>query len=304
MLPKRRKLTSVACTAMLGVLLASLGFAASASAELTGAFTRFSACPWKTAGVDRCVISVTEGGEAVLGSKKVPIVNPVTVQGGYAEPAEEGPEIGFSKFIGATNGITLSKAAQPLPGGLLGLVPPESSPPLVKAVIELAAKNGLTGVNSTLELAKPASDIRISENHLAEALGVAFILPLKVHLENPVLGSSCYVGSSTNPLIWELTAGATEPPPPNTSISGNTAGAVNFLESSRIVELKENVLVDNAWAAPAAEGCGGALSALIDPIINSVAGLPAAAGHNSAILDNTISETTALAVKRNDEEHP
>jgi hypothetical protein len=303
MLPKRRKLSSVACTAMLGVLLASLGFAASASAELTGAFTRFSACPWKTAGVDRCVVSVTEGGEAVLGSKKVPIVNPVTVQGGYTEPAEEGPEIGFSKFIGATNGITLSKAAQPVPGGLLGLIPPESSPPLVKALVELAAKNGLTGVNSTLELAKPASDIRINESHLAEGLGVAFILPLKAHLENPLLGSSCYVGSATNPLIWELTPGTTEPPPPNTPITGNT-GAVHFLEGGRIVELTEDVLVDNAWSAPAAEGCGGALSALIDPVINAVAGLPAAAGHNSAILENTISETTKFAVKQNDEEHP
>jgi hypothetical protein len=304
MLSKRRNKAAVSCAAMLAVALASLGLAGSASAKLTGDFTRFSACPWKTAGVDRCAYAVTDGGEVTLGSKTVPIVNPVTLQGGYTEPIEEGPEIGFSKFVGATNGITLSKTPQPVPGGLLGLVPPASSPPLVKALVELAAENGLTGVNSTLELARPASEIRINESHLAEGLGVALILPLKARLENPLLGSSCYVGSSTEPLIWELRTDATAPPPPNESISGN-AGLINFLEGGKIIEVEGAVLVDNAWAAPAAKGCGGALlSALIDPVINAVAGLPAAAGHNTAILENTISATTAFSMKRNDEENP
>ncbi len=304
MLSKRRNRIGVACTAMLAVAFASLALAGTASAELTGAYTRFVFCPYKTATVERCAYAVTSGGEVVLGSKKVPIVNPVVVQGGYTEPIESGPEEGFSKFFEATNGITLSKAAQPVPGGLLGLVPPESSPPLVKALVELAAKNGLTGVNSTLELARPASEIRINENHLAEGQGVALRLPVKAHLENPLLGSSCYVGSSAEPLIWELRTDATKPPPPNESISGN-AGLINFLEGGRIVEVEGAVLVDNAWAAPAAEGCGGALlSSLIDPVINAVAGLPAAAGHNSAVLDNTISETTSFALNKDDEEHP
>ena len=68
--------------------------------------------------MERCLNSVTNGGEVVLGSKKVTIVNPVTIQGGYTEPAEEGPEAGFAKFFAATNGVTLSKAAQPVPVAL------------------------------------------------------------------------------------------------------------------------------------------------------------------------------------------
>ena len=283
--------------------VACLALAASASAELVAPFTRFSACPYKTTGVYRCVQAITNGGEVVLGSKTVSIVNPVTLQGGYSEAPEEGPEAGFSKFFAATNGITLSKAPQPLPGGLLGLVPPESSPPLVKAAVELAAKNGLTGVNSTLELARPASEIRVSEEHLAEGLGVDLVLPLKAHLENPLLGSSCYVGSSSAPIIWELRTDTTEPPAPNEPITGNF-GQTTFLEGGRIIELSEVVLVDNSWSAPAASGCGGLLSSLMDPVINSIAGLPAAAGHNTAILDNTISEASALAVNKNDETHP
>lgn len=295
--------TIAVCTAMLAGVLASLALASSAPAHLTGAYTRFAFCPYKTAGVDRCAYSLATGGEVVLGSKTVPIVNPVTLQGGYTEAAEEGEEIGFSKFVGAINGITLSKTPQPVPGGLLGLVPPESSPPLVKAAVELAAKNGLTGVNSTLELARPASEIKINEGHLAEGQGVALVLPLKARLENPLLGSSCYVGSSAAPIIWELRTDTTEPPGPNEPITGN-AGLINFFEAGRIIEVEGATLVDNAWAAPAASGCGGLLSTLMDPVINAVAGLPAAAGHNTAILDTAISEAKAFAVNKNDEEHP
>ncbi len=298
----RRRIKVLACT-LAATATAALGFTASAGAELVGPFTRFAFCPYKTSGVYRCVNAVTESGEVVLGSKTVPIVNPVTLQGGYSEEAESGEEASFSKFFAATNGITLSNAAQPVPGGLLGLVPPESSPPLVKAVVELAAKNGLTKVDSTLELARPASEIRVSEAHLAEGLGVDLILPLRAHLENPTLGSSCYVGSSSSPIIWKLRADTTEPPEPNKPITGYP-GDTEFLEEGRIIELTKVVLVDNSWSAPAASGCGGLLSTLMDPVINSIAGLPAAAGHNTAILNNTISEASAFAVNKNDENHP
>ena len=285
------------------VSLAMLALASGASAKLTGEFTKFQQCPFNTKGVARCVYSVTDGGEVVLGSKAVPIVNPVTLQGGYAEFEEEGPEAGFSKFYAATNGVTLSKTAQPVPGGLSGLLPPESSPPVVKELVKAATENGLTGVNATLELARPATEIRLDEVHLAEGIGVALILPLMAHLENPVLGSSCYVGSSAHPIYWELTSGETSPPGPNEPITG-TIGTVHFLEKARIVELENSALVDNAWAAPAASGCGGLLSSVIDPIINAASGLPAGAGSNTAILEGDISETTSFSLKQNDGENP
>jgi hypothetical protein len=294
-----------ASVALAAASMLVLAFASMASAELTGAFTRFEFCPRTTPGVTRCAYSVTDGGEVVLGSKTVPIVNPVTLQGGYTEPNlnEESPEFQFSKFVGATNGVTLSKAPQPVPGGLLGILPPESSPPLIKALVKAATENGLTGVKSTLELARPASEIKISENHLAEAQGVTLVLPLKARLENPVLGSSCYVGSSANPIYWELTSGETNPPGPNKKITGSV-GNVNYIEEARIVEAENSVLVDNAWSAPAASGCGGLLSAVMDPIINAASGLPAEAGTNTAILKGDISETTASQVEENDLENP
>lgn len=289
------------CTALIAIALTALGFAGSASAKLVGEYTKFQECPWTTAGVNKCLYSITEGGEVVLGSKKVPIVNPTIIQGGVTSPSEELG--GFSKLVAAKNGITLSKTPQPVPGGLAGIVPPESSPPLVKAAIAFFFENGLTGVNSTLEIAGSPSKVLLNENHLAEEEDVALILPLKIRLENPFLGGSCYVGSDSSPVIWNLTTGETTPPGPNKSITGS-AGKLTLLEKGRVLRLDGAKLVDNAWSAPSASGCGGFLSFLVDPIINLASGLPAAAGKNTTILNNTIHVASSLAVKINDEEHP
>jgi hypothetical protein len=290
--------TRVVCSAMLVVALAALGLAGSAQATLTGAFTRFAQCPYKNESVRKCIYSVTESGEVVLGSKKVPIEKPVTLQGGAGPINEE--EV--ATFFAASNGITLSKAPQNVPGGLLGIVPDASSPFLVKALIKFFLENSLTGVNSTLELAKTASDIKISESRLAGEEGVALEMPVKVHLENPFLGKSCFVGSSTSPIVWKLTTGKTSPPAPNTSISG-AGGEGAFLEGGRIIELKNNKMVDNAWSAPKATGCGGIISFLVTPIITAQLGTTTA-GHNTAILKGTVSSASTVAVKNNDAEHP
>jgi hypothetical protein len=287
--------TRVVCSALLVVALAALGLAGSAQATLTGQFTTFAQCPYKNAEVRKCIHSLTTSGEVVLGKKKVPIEKSVTLQGG-AGPVDEETE--FAKFYAATNGITLSKSPQNVPGGLLGIVPDASSPFLVKALIKFFLENSLTGVNSTLELAKSASDIRISENHLAGEYDTALEMPVKVHLENPFLGKNCFVGSSTSPIIWKLTAGETNPPAPNKKILGS-GGEATFLEEGAILQLKNNKLVDNSWSAPQASGCGGILSFLVTPIINSQLGTTTA-GNNTAILNGTVTVASALAVKNND----
>src|SRR4029077_10849271 len=140
-------------TALLAVALAALGLAGQAQAKLTGNYTKFVQCPFPNTEVRKCIYSVTESGEVVLGKKKVPIEKQVILQGGYGAVGEDE----FAKFYAATHGITLSKAPQNVPRGLLGIVPEASSPFLVKALIKFFLENSLTGVNSTLELAKPAS---------------------------------------------------------------------------------------------------------------------------------------------------
>ncbi len=291
----RRLKTLRACGAALGLFaVAALATAGTASAH-EGEFAKFNYCPSTNAEVTKCINSLTEGGKVVLGKKTVPIVNPVTLQGGFGK---QNPETGMSAFFGATNGVTLSKAAQPVPGGLAGLVNCKELPTLlgIRAACELVFENGLTGVNSTLELAKPASAIRIDEPAIVSQEGVALELPVRVHLENPFLGSECYVGSSSSPLLWKLTTGATSPPPPNVSISG-ASGEVEFLEEGRIAKVKDSKLVDNAWSAPKATGCGGALFEwAINPVINLSVGLESPAGKNTAILETTSYLATAKAV--------
>lgn len=302
-MPKKRNPGRGAIVVLAAVALFSLAFAATAQAKLVGPFTNFKYCPYKTAGVDRCLYSLNTGGEVVLGKKIVKVENPVTIQGGYTLPAESGPEEGFSKFVAAVGADTLTKAKQNVPGGLLGIVPPEKSPTLVKLLSKFFFENSLTGVTSTLELAKPASEIRVSEIALALGEGVVLKMPVRVHLENPFLGKSCFVGSSTSPINWNLRTDTTSPPAPNKPITGKP-GEVEFLEEGQIIELKNLELVDNAWSAPAASGCGGIISFLVNPIINGQVGLPAAAGVNTAKLQNKLLQSPAAAVLNNDEENP
>jgi len=288
-------------TAFLLIGLVVLGLSASAQAKLTGEFTRFANCEYKNTEVKKCIYSVTESGEVVLGSKKVPIEKPVILQGGYGKAVE-----GFSKFYAATNGVsTLSKTPQNVPGGLAGLVNcKEIGEPFLRFSCELTFENGLTGVTSTLELAKPASEIRVGENHLAGEFDTALEMPVKVHLENPFLGSNCYVGSKSSPIVWKLTTGTTEPHEPNKPISG-FSGNPEILEEGAVAKLIGNKLVDNDWSAPGASGCGGFLVELVlDPVIDVSAGLPAAAGKNTAILNNTIWVGSAFATNENDELNP
>ena len=294
--------TRVVCSALLVVALAALGLAGSAQAKLTGNYTKFAQCPYTNEELLKCIYSVTESGEVVLGNKVVPITKQVVLQGGFGEAIEEKEGAEFAKFYAATNGITLSKAPQNVPGGLLGIVPEASSPALVKALIKFFLENSLTGVNSTLELAKPASEIRVSENDLAGEIGTAMQLPVKVHLENPFLGKNCYVGSSSSPITWKLSTGTTSPPAPNKAITGS-AGEIEFLEEGRILVAKNNKLVDNSWSAPTATGCGGILSFLVTPIINAQLGTTTA-GHNTAILKGTLNVASAFAVAKNNKENP
>jgi hypothetical protein len=204
---------------------------------------------------------------------------------------------GEEKVVAAEDGNTLSKTPQKVPGGLAGLVKcNEISNFIERIACELVFENGTTGVNATTELAAPASSIGLHTLNLLGGAGTALSLPVKVHLENPFLGSSCYIGSNAKPIVIEFTTGTTSPPPPNKPITGNP-GELSFNEAETIVTIKNNALVNNSFAAPEAEGCGGIFSFLIDPLVDSKLGLPSAAGKNTAILKGKLQVAAAEAVR-------
>ncbi len=294
--------TRTLLTALVVVAVASLGLAGSASAKLTGEFTKFQNCPWTNAEVRKCMWANTEGGAVKLGSKTVPIVNDVLVQGGLGVVNKETK---FAKLFAPTGGKpVLAPVAQPVPGGLAGLVNcKEISNFILRTSCEWTFENGVTGLNSILELAGTAANVEISESNIARREGTGLKLPVKIRLENPFLGSNCYVGSNGSPVIWNLKSGTTTPPVGFTPMEG-ASGEIEGLEEGRILQLNGNILVENNWSSPGASGCGGLFSFILDPIINAAAGLPAGAGVNTAKLENTINTATAAAVKINDEENP
>jgi hypothetical protein len=278
------------CLAALGALALFMLLASSALAKPKGPYEVFSQCPTATA--TTCFYMSATSGELVLHKATIPFTKTVTIQGGIKRNGETGAET----FIGALNGETLSKTPQTLPGGLTGLFTcREIGNPLEKRACEVEFENGQTGVNVIAELAKPASEIGISKVNFFKEEGVALQLPVKIKLENPFLGSECYIGSAANPVIWPLTTGTTKPSPPNKPIKG-TAGKLEILEGGKLEKAVGASLVENNFKVPAASGCGGIYSSLIDPIIDEKIGLPAASGTNTIILNGTVEFATAKAV--------
>jgi hypothetical protein len=258
----------------------------------TGNFAPFKYCPLSNASVTQCILATTTSGEFTVGKKTVPINKTITLQGGTI-PNEKTGEV---EFVGAENGETLSKTALNVPGGLFGIKPPEFLNKEQKEKFEEMINKGLTGVTETTELAKPASAIKLNTSNLIGETGVALQLPVKVKLGNVFLGSSCYVGSEASPIILNLTTGTTSPPAPNKPIKGS-AGALEVLEEGALLRLLGGSLVDNAFSAPEATGCGAPLSGLVDKLVDSIFGVPAAAGLNTAILTGKLEDAFAPAVR-------
>lgn len=268
--------------------LAMLAFAAPAMAgKPTGDYANFTQCPLSNHSVVTCVFGDTSSGEFTIGETKVPLVKPVTLQGGLEQ------KNGELIFVGAANGETLSRTAETVPGGLLKIMAPSWLPGWLQEIFNEYVNKGLTGVTATTEAVAPPT---LNTTAVLTGEGTALGLKVRVHLENPFLGGSCYIGSSSNPVVVNLTTGTTSPPAPNKPISGSP-GEPEFKDEFNLLLLKNNSLVNNSFSAPEAEGCGGLFSFLIDPAVDAEVGLPSAAGHNTAILNGTQELGSAAAVK-------
>jgi hypothetical protein len=258
----------------LAALVLGLGTASSALAvtKLQEEFIPFADCPVETAAV--CLIAHTTGGEFKINHKTVPIEKTITLQGGL--PTES---YAAQPLLAALDGNTLSKTPLTVPGGLVG-------------ILNLGGE-----VTATAEIAGPVSGIQVSKLALVTQSGTAVTLPIKVKLDNPVLGPECYIGSDAEPIVLHLTTGTTSPPPPNTPIKG-ARGTLEGKGKGRIVGITGNSLVDNSYSVPGATGCGGALAPIIDLAVDLQVGLPAPAGTNTAIMNGGLEETTSFWVKK------
>ena len=284
-----KKLIAGCLTAALATLaFSSLAMAAPHNPK--GEYIQFADCPLSRVTITDCVYQTVTGGSFTIGKRTVPLKNPMTLQGGF-----EGAGSGI-KFFGAEDGNTLSKTSQPVPGGLFGINPPSWWPKSMQEKFNNTIDNGFTGVTATVELAGPATSLKLNTEHLIFQEGVAIQMPVKVKLDNRLLGSNCYIGSNSSPMVLSMTTGTTAPPAPNLPISG-ALGDLSFDQSFTLATLVGMRLVDNAFVVPKASGCGGLLSSFIDPLVNSLIGTPSSAGRNTAILEGDLQDATALAVR-------
>ena len=250
----RRLRASLLATSLLAALLALGAAPAPAPAvntQLKEEFAEFLDCPSATAGV--CVVAHTTSGEFKMGSKDVPIEHPILLQGGLPINTLE-----TQHMIPARDGNTMESPPQKVPGGLLG----------IPGILE-----GIGGeVTATASLAGPATGIEVNQYYLLEGGGTAVTLPLKIKLDNPLLGSSCEIGSDAEPVVLHLV----------TSVKGKRSNP----GKEKIIKVSEISLEDSKFAVPAAKNCG--LSTLL---VNLLAGLPSGSGHNRAVLTGDFEQT-------------
>ena len=247
-------------------------------------FTKFAQCPYNNPEVKKCIYSVTNAAKWCSATKKVPIEKQVVLQGGYGAV-----EAGRRLRANSSPPPTASRSPKPRrtsPAGCLASCPkPLACPGQSADQILLRKQPDRRQLDP--RTGKAGDRHPDHENNLAEEEGVALKMPVKVHLENPFLGKNCYVGSSSSPIIWNLTTGT---PPAGAQQTDHRQSRRSRIPRRRPDprSSKTTELVDNAWSAPGASGCGGILSFLVNPIINAQLGMPPPPGNNTAILKNTI----------------
>ncbi|WP_036102452.1 hypothetical protein [Lysobacter capsici] len=271
----------------------------------TGAYAMFKYCPYTNPSVGSCVINTTNSGVLKIGATTMPIDKPIVLQGGIES-------IGASPLYAAVGGPTLSAPPAKVPGGLLGIVNPAPNwpGPLWTAFWGFVAT--FNDVTATLE---PVQGL---QTNFGNALfpptdgsdPTVARLAVRVHLQNPFLGDTCYIGSAQNPVVIKLQTGTTAPPLPNLPISGSpgTVTTVWTDEPNFIgyLQIDDTSLVDNSFAVPAASGCGNIalglpiitpiLDALVSGAVNLKVGLPSAAGKNTAIMTGNASIASSAYV--------
>jgi NHL repeat len=121
--------------------------------------------------------------------------------------------------------------------------------------------------------------------------GVPIItLPIKIQLQNPALGPSCFIGSDQDPIVLH---------PENTDFSNaQSIGGFFFFDPTgvpNLAGLDASLLIsgavqgDDTFAVPGANGCGPNGDGSLDAAVNAIVGLPSPSGTNHLVLEDAAS---------------
>jgi hypothetical protein len=252
----RKILVAAALTA-----LASMAILASAAdaAKPAAPYQDFAGCPSPAehAFIGECLKYEFTGGHIGIGNREIPVTNTIILRGGIEQETED-------FFFNNEGGVV--PVRQTVPGGLVGLTG-------FKWLDEAVESTSQLKLYATVE----------SAGQVGSLLNPTLNVPVKIHLENPFLGNS----SNANPITLHLAQSTPLGP---------------FEEEAarpEVIKATGGVLKDSSYAVPAASGCQlniGSFHLSLDSIVNSGYGLPAAAGTDSTVLNETLSGVLASTV--------
>ena len=258
----------------LGAIVAGPALAESTKKfEEKGVNALTAGCPTEDTEVNVCFVGITNGGANggffQIGSARVPLNKPITIQGGlsgagnaFVVPPANGKETLEAPLLKVFKGIklitpTIEQLAE--------------WPEELKQAFKEAGKNKETELTVKIEVAGEELykiPHAVDEDNLAFEEGTAFILPLKVSLHNTFLeklgGGPCEFGNDEHPIYQNLT---TEPE------KSGTGGNADFFREGTLLGIHGTRLTDISWEVPEggqASGCGGAYEAYVDKAIDYV----------------------------------
>lgn len=152
---------------------------------------------------------------------------------------------------------------------------------------------GLANIEVNVEQAGELSGFSLAAATQPE--GPFIVEPVRIHLENALLGPRCYIGSESEPIVVPLEALST----PSFHFGYAEGNGTPLTESSEsvnslvLLEFFDGTDGDQSFAVPGVNGCGAWGS--LDGIIDEAAGLPSPAGANGLVLDEANSYLTGLS---------
>ncbi|WP_438290270.1 hypothetical protein [Streptomyces sp. HUAS TT7] len=269
------------CTAL--TVLVTVGPASADSApaaQLAGNWAPFTRCPVDDpamlaadgrAEIVQCIASHAASGSIKLGSTEV-VTGASDLQAGVVQHTGGAPTL-----VAPAGGALIADSAD-IPGGLLGLMCP-SDIPVIGDICRQITNSTLNRVTATVESAGAPTGFDLTAG--ATSGKPILSIPVRIHLQNPFLGGSCYVGSATHPIVLHpqnVTAPAFGIKRFDGNGTPNTTGVMNRLSLTGADQ------TDTTFAVPGASGCG--LAGMLDWAVNLKTGLPSAAGNNSVVLNS------------------
>jgi hypothetical protein len=279
---RRRRMLALAAMAGMAGALVTVSPASAGPGVLPENLQKYGNCPVSNPDVRTCVYVKADNLQMKLGSFDLESSDPIILEFGLKFAPGTTIPIVVPPVADDINSIMTASPIE-VPGGITG-IPGAGVGPL--AAYATPSLTSLPKVNLT---------------NLRTGLGPAFELDLRAKISNPftdfltILGTKCHVGSASDPISLKLTTGTTNPPPPNTPISGQFNPTDPTGQPVSGFHFPDIVTVDNAFRAPGAHDCG--LTGFLNGVINLQGDLPSAAGTNTARMTSDVYQVGAPIVR-------